>query len=101
MKSTSEILALLKSYKAANALKYGFARLGIFGSVARNEQTEQSDVDICYEGEAPSLLTLDRILDRIQCELEELLGCPVDLVRIREQMNEALKRHIIKEAIYV
>ena len=96
MKSTSEILALLKSYKAANALKYGFARLGIFGSVARNEQTEQSDVDICYEG-APSLLTLDRI----QCELEELLGCPVDLVRIREQMNEALKRHIIKEAIYV
>lgn len=97
MKSTSEILALLKSYKAANALKYGFARLGIFGSVARNEQTEQSDVDICYEGEAPSLLTLDRI----QCELEELLGCPVDLVRIREQMNEALKRHITKEAIYV
>ena len=71
--------------------------MGIFGSVARNEQTEQSDVDICYEGEAPSLLTLDRI----QCELEELLGCPVDLVRIREQMNEALKRHIIKEAIYV
>ena len=60
-------------------------------------ETEQSDVDICYEGEAPSLLTLDRI----QCELEELLGCPVDLVRIREQMNEALKRHIIKEAIYV
>ena len=97
MKSTSEILALLKSYKTANTLKYGFARLGIFGSVARNEQTEQSDVDICYEGEAPSLLTLDRI----QCELEELLGCPVDLVRIREQMNEALKRHIIKEAIYV
>ena len=97
MKSTSEILALLKSYKTSNALKYGFARLVIFGSVARNEQTELSDVDICYEGEAPSLLTLDRI----QCELEELLGCPVDLVRIREQMNEALKRHIIKEAIYV
>mgnify|MGYP000333922549 FL=1 len=46
MKSTSEILELLKLYKQANAHKYGFSRLGIFGSVARGEQTEHSDVDI-------------------------------------------------------
>ena len=97
MKTTSEILELLKLYKAAKAFNYGFTRLGIFGSVARGEQTEKSDVDICYEGEAPSLLTLDRI----QCELEELLGCPVDLVRIREQMNTSLKKRIMKEGIYV
>lgn len=97
MKSTSEILELLRSYKAANAVRYGFTRLGIFGSVARGEQTEQSDVDICYEGYAPSLLTLDRI----QCELEELLECPVDLVRIRKQMNISLKKRIMKEGIYV
>lgn len=97
MKSTSEVLELLKTYKASNALKYGFTRLGVFGSVARSEQTEQSDVDICYEGNAPSLLTLDRI----QCELEELLGCRVDLVRIREQMNATLKKRIMKEGIYV
>ena len=97
MKTTSEILELLKLYKTAKAFNYGFTRLGVFGSVARGEQTEKSDVDICYEGEAPSLLTLDRI----QCELEELLGCPVDLVRIREQMNATLKKRIMKEGIYV
>ena len=51
MKSTTEILELLRIYKAHSAAKYGVRRLGIFGSVARGEQTEHSDVDICYEGD--------------------------------------------------
>ena len=51
MKSTAEILELLRIYKTQFASKYGFKRLGVFGSVARGEQTEQSDVDVCYEGE--------------------------------------------------
>ena len=97
MKSTSEILILLRQYKQKAFDKYGFTRLGIFGSTARGEQTENSDVDICYEGKAPSLLTLDQI----QQELEELLGCSVDLVRIRENMNATLKKRIQKEGIYI
>lgn len=97
MKSTIEILELLRMYKVQTAPKYGLKRLGIFGSVARGEQTEQSDVDICYEGEVPSLLTLERI----KSELEYLLGSPVDLIRIREQMNNRLKQRILKEGIYV
>ena len=40
MKSTPEILELLKLYKQVNARKYGFSRLGVFGSVARGEQTD-------------------------------------------------------------
>lgn len=97
MKSTSEILTLLTAYKAKASSNYGFTKLGIFGSVARGEQTEQSDVDICYEGKAPSLLTLDRI----QQELQDLLGCPVDMVRLRDNMNVALRRRIQKEGVYV
>lgn len=96
-KSTSEILILLKSYKPIAASKYGLTRLGVFGSVARGEQREGSDVDICYEGKVPSLLTLDHI----QQELEELLGAPVDLVRMREGMNSALQKRIQQESIYV
>ena len=49
MKSTAEILELLRVFKAQSAAKYGLRRIGIFGSVARGEQTNQSDVDICYE----------------------------------------------------
>lgn len=97
MKSTAEILNLLRIFKAQSATKYGLKRIGIFGSVARGEQNEQSDVDICYESEPPSLLTLERI----QNELELLLGCSVDLVRIREHMNERLKQRILNEGIYV
>lgn len=97
MKSKNEILEILGAYKLQCADKYGLKRIGIFGSVARGEQTELSDVDICYEGEAPSLLTLDYM----QGELEKLLDCPVDLIRIRERMNVKLKQRILKESIYV
>ena len=97
MKSTSEILLLLKSFKPKAVEKYGFTCLGIFGSTERGEQTENSDVYIYYEGKALSILTLDRI----QQELEELLGCSVDLVRIRENMNATLKKRIQNEGIYI
>ena len=89
MKSTAEILEILRAYKVQHADKYGLKRIGIFGSSARGEQTDESDV--------PSLLTLDYM----QSELEKLLGCPVDLIRIRERMNERLKQRILKESIYV
>ena len=97
MKTTAEYLAILKNYNTQHAGNYGITRMGIFGSVARGEQKEGSDVDICYEGKAPSLLTLDKI----QSELRNLFGCPVDLIRIREHMNDYLKERISKEAIYV
>lgn len=96
MISTSEILNLLRQYKPIAESKYGLTQLGIFGSAARGEQTEDSDVDICYEGKAPSLLTLDLI----QTELEQLLGCKVDLIRIRNGMNEMLRKRISQEGIY-
>ena len=56
--------------RQANAANYHITRMGIFGSVARGEETEVSDIDICFEGEAPTLFTLARI----KYELEELLG---------------------------
>jgi predicted nucleotidyltransferase len=97
MKSQDEILSLMRRYKPTAQKKYGMTRIGIFGSVARGEQTDDSDVDVCYEGEAPSLLTLDKI----QVELEQLLGCRVDLVRVRDNMNSLLRKRILSEGIYV
>ncbi len=97
MKTRSEILHLLTLYKPLAKSKYGLTRLGIFGSVARGEQTESSDVDICYEGEVPTLLTLDLM----QRDLEEILECPVDMVRIRKGMNNLLRQRIQKEGLYV
>ena len=96
MKTTSEILTLLKSYKSIAISKYGLPKIGIFGSVARGEQTDESDVDVCYEGKAPSFLTLDLI----QTDLEKLFGAKVNMVRGRDRMNGLLKQRIMKEGIY-
>ncbi len=97
MKSKTEILNLLRKYKPKAQREYGLTRLGIFGSVARDEQTVDSDVDVCYEGTVPSLLTLDKI----QTELEQLFGCKVDMVRLRDNMNGLLRQRILRDGIYV
>ena len=97
MRTTTEYLSILRTFYRSQAAKYGITRMGIFGSVARGEQKEDSDVDICYEGTAPTLL----VLDQLQSELKTLFGCPVDMVRLRDSMNQCLKEQIKKEAIYV
>lgn len=97
MKSKAEIIKLLSIYKPTAEKKYGMTKIGIFGSVARGEQTEDSDIDVCYEGKAPSLITLDII----QTELEQLLEAKVDLIRVRDNMNSLLRQRIIRDGIYV
>lgn len=97
MKSRDEIISLLRRYKPTAQEKYGISKLGIFGSVARGEQTPDSDIDVCYEGQAPSFLTLDMI----QSELELLLDSKVDLVRVRDNMNSLLRQRILRDGIYV
>ena len=84
-------------YRIANAQRYPIVRLGIFGSVARNQFKDASDVDVVVELEEPDLF----MLIAIKQELEELLQRPVDIVRYRPQMNQELKRRIDSEAIYV
>ena len=97
MKSRDEIISLLRRYKPTAQEKYGISKLGIFGSVARGEQTPDSDIDVCYEGLAPSFLTLDMI----QSELEQLLDSKVDLVRVRDNMNTLLRQKILRDGICV
>ena len=51
MRTTQGIISLLKDFKAKHSSKYGIRRMGVFGSVARGEQYENSDVDVYIEGE--------------------------------------------------
>lgn len=91
MKFTREYIELLRSSQ------YGILRMGIFGSVARGEQQEGSDVDILFEGKANLLLHV-----RLKNELEELLGCRVDLIRMRKQLDGTLlKQAIMNDIIFV
>ena len=90
-------MALLKEQKEVLHSRFGVTRLGLFGSVARDEATSSSDVDVVMEMEHPNLFVAVNIKE----ELEEALGVRVDLVRYRERMNPFLKKRIDKEAIYV
>ena len=91
------ILDKLKKYKSVLEKKYGITKLGIFGSVARGDFTENSDVDIIVEiKEADPFVLLN-----IKEELTNLLGYEVDLVRLRKNLNKFLRKRIEKEVIYV
>ncbi len=91
------ILDLLAQYKKNNYAKYGIQSIGIFGSVARDEVNEASDVDICIETQTPDMFMLVHIKE----ELQNIFHKSVDIVRLRERMNPYLKKRIEKEAIYV
>jgi uncharacterized protein len=93
----TELLETVRRYRMGKGRHYPILRLGIFGSAARNRMTEASDVDIVVELDKPDLFALIGIKQ----DLEELLHCPVDIVRYRRQMNPELKRRIEAEAVYV
>jgi predicted nucleotidyltransferase len=92
-----EILLVLRNFKKAFAEKYGILELGVFGSVARNEATAQSDVDICVKMKTPDAFAMVHIKE----DIEKLMHKHVDIVRIRDKMNPYLKRQLEKEALYV
>ena len=92
-----EVLSLLAQFRDRRAKEFGITRIGIFGSLARGEATDASDVDVVVELERPDLL----LLVGIKQELEELLQRPVDVVRYRERMNPFLKKRILRDAVYV
>ncbi|MBI5483606.1 MAG: nucleotidyltransferase domain-containing protein [Deltaproteobacteria bacterium] len=95
--SQQEILSVLSDYKKTCAEKYGILELGVFGSVARNEATALSDVDICIKMKTPDAFALVHIKE----DIEKLMQKHVDIVRIREKMNPFLKNKLEKEALYV
>ena len=97
MKSTAEYLRLLKQFKDTKGVTYGIQKIGLFGSVARGEHRENSDVDVCFEGIPKGFFAIGGI----KVELEELFGCSVDVVRLREKMDTFFKSQILKEVIYV
>ena len=91
-----DVLKVLESYKQHHTDEFGIVRIGVFGSVARDEATEQSDVDVVIETKQPNLFKLSRI----RLDLEELMHTHVDLISYRESMNTFLKERIQKEAVY-
>ncbi|MFQ6105092.1 MAG: nucleotidyltransferase family protein [Candidatus Glassbacteria bacterium] len=79
MKSRQEIYEILEKAKPELTRRYGLKRIAIFGSYARGEQNEGSDVDILVEVDPSIGLGFVDLADRI----EELLGVRTEVVSHR------------------
>ena len=49
MLTRENVLQILRENKDRFAEKYGVTKIGLFGSFARNEAPEESDIDVCVE----------------------------------------------------
>lgn len=97
MISLNQVLRLLSDFKRNYAALYGLQRIGVFGSVARGEQTDDSDIDIVVEVTRPSLAVMSGLQDTLQ----QLFDTKVDLVRYRQSLRPLLKHNIDQDTIYV
>jgi len=77
------------------ARQHGARNLRVFGSVARGEATEGSDLDLLVEME-PGRSLLDLVA--IKQDLEELLGCKVDVVT-EAAVSPYLRDRVLSEAV--
>jgi len=92
-----EILEAISRQKLYLHEKYHVKNIGVFGSVARDEQTENSDVDVLVEFESPiGFFEFVRMEDF----LSGILRKKVDLVS-RKALKSAMKDDVLKETIYV
>lgn len=77
--------------------RYGVARIGVFGSVVRDEATPASDVDVLVEfreGEE----TFDHFMD-LKFYLEDLLGRKTDLV-IADTLKPRIRDAVLGEVVH-
>ena len=75
---------------------YGVTKIGVFGSVARNESRHNSDIDVVVQMREPDLFFMVHIKET----LEKGFQRPVDVIRYRNTMNRYLKARIDREACY-
>ena len=91
------VVQILKQKNAELTKQFGVKSLLLFGSVARNEASSASDVDLLVEFNRPvgyfGLFAL-------QDYLEQLLGCPVDL-GTPDSLKPYIKEHVMGELIRV
>lgn len=96
MKSRSEYIELIRSHANDLRERFGITSLRIFGSVARDEHHEGSDVDIFA-------VMPPKFYNHVAAAhyLEELLGCDVDLIQEHRNMRPFFRKQIETDGIRV
>nr|pir hypothetical protein MJ0126 - Methanococcus jannaschii [Methanocaldococcus jannaschii] len=98
MKTLSEIKEILRKHKKELKEKYKVKSIAIFGSYARNEQTETSDIDILIDYYEP--ISLLKLIE-LENYLSDLLEIKVDLITKNSIHNPYVKKSIEEDLIYI
>jgi predicted nucleotidyltransferase len=95
MTTRQEVMVRLKSLKGELATRYDVREIGIFGSVAREENTMGSDIDLLVEfGSQADFFTYIGLWQY----LEEIFGMRIDLVSkggLKGRMRDAVMRDVV------
>ncbi len=93
----AEVLEKLRAHRPTLVERFGVVELAVFGSFARDEATDASDVDILVSFLEPAT---SRTYFGVQFYIEDLLGLKVDLVTDKALRSE-LRPYVEREAVGV
>ena len=91
-----EVINKLRAHEA-ELKAVGILRLAIFGSVARGDNSPESDVDLLADFDKTRHYTL-LTMGRIESRLADLLGTRVDLSS-PEWLKDSVKKRVLREAV--
>ena len=95
-----EVICLMEAHSDVLLAEYGVSKIGIFGSVAKDTMTEDSDLDIVVEFNKPIGFKFNRLVEY----LENLFGRKVDVLTkdgIKNIRVKEVARNIEKDLVYV
>ena len=95
--SRRDYIEILKQCSSTLRENYGITSLSLFGSIARDEQHKDSDVDVFVDTETPNPFLL---MDAKEF-LESSSGRKVDIVRNHRNLNPRLKRRIERDGVTI
>ena len=92
-----EVIDILRAHRDSLAERFGVAELALFGSFARDQATEASDIDILVAFDGPAT---SRSYFGVQSYLEDLLGRRVDLLTTKA-LRPRFRPYVEREAVHV
>ena len=96
MLNRTEILSTLKELKPFLQKEYAVKKIGIFGSLANESFTEESDIDLLVEFEKP----IGWKFFSLELYLENILGRKIDLVT-KNALKKQIRDKILKDVKFV
>jgi predicted nucleotidyltransferase len=93
----NEILKLLSANKELMLKTYGVTNISLFGSFARDEQTEDSDIDLLYEMDDPTFSKIAGLKEFLENSFDRRIG----LVRKRDRLKPRFLKIISRDLIHV